>query len=65
MKHIEILAPTEDLGALLMAKRAADDDKRVVMHLRDLLEKMLTLDPARRLTVKEAMAHPFIKGHVT
>jgi serine/threonine protein kinase len=31
-----------------------------VLQLRDLLEKMLVLDPAKRITVKEALSHPFV-----
>lgn len=29
-----------------------------------LLEKMLMLDPAKRISVKEAMAHPFFADDV-
>ena len=32
-----------------------------VIELRKLLEGILCLDPARRLTIKEALNHPFIK----
>ena len=34
----------------------------LVLQLKDLLDKMLTLDPTKRITVKEALSHPFITG---
>lgn len=30
----------------------------------DLLSRMLTWDPSKRITVEEALAHPFLKDHV-
>jgi serine/threonine protein kinase len=33
-----------------------------MMQLRDLLERVLVLDPARRLSVEEGVAHPFFGG---
>ncbi|VDP44454.1 unnamed protein product [Echinostoma caproni] len=33
---------------------------RKVTQFRDLLEKMLVLDPTRRLSLNEALQHPFI-----
>jgi hypothetical protein len=62
VKLADVTRPTEDLGAKLLAKRSADDDKRSVLALRDLLEAMLTLDPAKRISVRDAICHPFIRG---
>lgn len=61
VKLVSVTSPLEDLGAKLSAKRASDDDKRDIAHFKDLLEKMLVLDPAKRIGVREALAHPFIK----
>lgn len=55
-------SPAESIGEKLLAKRSADDDKRSVLALRDLLEAMLALDPKQRISVREAIAHPFIQG---
>lgn len=59
---MDVTAPLEDLGAKLASHRSPDDDRRSLAGLRDLLEKMLVLDPAKRIGVREALAHPFIKG---
>jgi serine/threonine-protein kinase PRP4 len=61
-KAIEVTTATDDLNAKLMAKKAADDDKKTVALLKDLLDKMLVLDPAKRITAKEALSHPFIRN---
>ena len=41
---------------------AGDADKEMssVGHFSDLLDKMLTLNPERRITVREALSHPFL-----
>ena len=38
-----------------------EGDPRQVNNLIDLLEKMMHLDPDKRITAKEALRHPFIK----
>lgn len=40
----------------------SEGDKRQVAQLADLLERMMHLDPEKRITPKEALRHPFIKG---
>ncbi len=39
----------------------SEGDKRQVAQLADLLERMMHLDPEKRITAKEALRHPFIK----
>lgn len=51
-----------DLGSALMSAKSSTDDRKLVMDLRNLLERMFTLDPSKRITPKEALAHPFVKG---
>ena len=36
-------------------------DRRMMSAFRDLLEKMLMLDPERRITPKDALNHPFFR----
>jgi serine/threonine-protein kinase PRP4 len=37
------------------------EEAKKLTQLVDLLDKALILDPARRLTVQQALAHPFLK----
>ncbi|RYG56742.1 hypothetical protein EON66_02140 [archaeon] len=62
VKLVDVTRATQSLSTLLADKRAHDDDKRLVTALGDLLEKMLVFDPAKRITVREAIRHPFIRG---
>jgi serine/threonine-protein kinase PRP4 len=38
-----------------------DSDRKKVAQLADLLEKMMVLDPAKRITPKDALRHPFFE----
>uniref|UniRef100_A0A0D9VY26 non-specific serine/threonine protein kinase n=1 Tax=Leersia perrieri TaxID=77586 RepID=A0A0D9VY26_9ORYZ len=38
------------------------DDPKMVSSFKDLLEKIFVLDPKKRITVSEALSHPFITG---
>ena len=40
----------------------SDDDHKLLATFRDLLEKMFALDPDKRITVSQALNHPFILG---
>lgn len=55
--------PVKDLGAVLAAhdKNLGEAERRKVAQLADLLDKMLHFDPEKRITVSQALAHPFIK----
>ena len=39
-----------------------DDELKMITSFIDLLDKCMTLDPAKRITPKEALVHPFIRG---
>ncbi|BAH92338.1 Os03g0710100, partial [Oryza sativa Japonica Group] len=36
------------------------DDPKMISSFKDLLEKIFVLDPKKRITVPEALSHPFI-----
>lgn len=66
VRKVHIAKPTRDMRARLMpsggAARLGEEETNVLLHFVDLLDKCLSLDPARRITPREALAHPFIRG---
>ncbi|ETW85096.1 hypothetical protein HETIRDRAFT_309361, partial [Heterobasidion irregulare TC 32-1] len=65
IRKVHIAKPTRDLRARLMPAASAqmkDDERKMLTSFIDLLDKCLALDPARRITPKEALVHPFIRG---
>ncbi|GJJ14314.1 hypothetical protein Clacol_008578 [Clathrus columnatus] len=64
-RTLHISKPTRDLRARLGPPPSAklkDDETKMVLSFIDLLDKCLTLDPARRLTPRDALMHPFVRG---
>lgn len=59
---VHVTNRTRELQAILMKAKAASDDRVMVQHLADLLEKIFTLDPAKRISVREALHHPFVSA---
>ncbi len=39
-----------------------EDELKPMLHFVDLLEKCLQLDPAKRITPRDALLHPFVAG---
>ncbi|KAI9920465.1 hypothetical protein PsorP6_015804 [Peronosclerospora sorghi] len=62
LRLFETLKITNDLASNLLAAKSATDDRKLVLELRNLLDRMFTLDPSKRISVKDALAHPFVKG---
>lgn len=67
-KKIHITKPVRDLRTRLQPTAPNPDDaaavaeEKEVLALIDLLDKCLHLDPARRITPRDALVHPFIRG---
>lgn len=58
MGHISI---TRDLQAELVAGQTLNETmSRKVLHLKDLLDKIFVLDPAKRFSPSQAILHPFL-----
>ncbi|KAE9408946.1 kinase-like protein [Gymnopus androsaceus JB14] len=65
VKKVHLSKPVRDLRARLMppaSVKMKDDESKLIMSFIDLLDKCLALDPARRITPREALVHPFIRG---
>ncbi|EPS98350.1 hypothetical protein FOMPIDRAFT_1148904 [Fomitopsis schrenkii] len=65
IRQVHITAPTRELRQRLMppaSVKLKDDEGKLLTSFIDLLDKCLALDPAKRITPKEALVHPFIRG---
>ena len=64
VRKVHIAKPTRDLRARLLSSssKVSDDEQKLILSFIDLLDKCLMLDPARRITPREALLHPFIRG---
>uniref|UniRef100_A0A8C2H5Q7 Serine/threonine-protein kinase PRP4 homolog n=1 Tax=Cyprinus carpio TaxID=7962 RepID=A0A8C2H5Q7_CYPCA len=57
--------PTKDLLAdMIGGQRLPDDQRKKVMQLKDLLDGTLMLDPAKRISINQALQHPFIQEKI-
>jgi serine/threonine-protein kinase PRP4 len=58
------IKPTKTLRDILLVDSASmtDEEQRLVSQFVDFLDKGLNLNPEKRLTVKDALIHPFIYG---
>lgn len=58
--------PVNDLSKRLMptslVKKLKEDESKSLAHFVEMLEWMLSLDPARRPSPKELLNHAFIRG---
>ncbi|XP_016354713.1 serine/threonine-protein kinase PRP4 homolog [Sinocyclocheilus anshuiensis] len=51
--------PTKDLLAdMIGGQRLPEDQRKKVMQLKDLLDGTLMLDPAKRISINQALQHP-------
>lgn len=65
MRKVHISKPARDLRARLMppaSVKLQDEESKMLVSFIDLLDRCLVLDPARRITPREALSHPFVRG---
>jgi serine/threonine-protein kinase PRP4 len=67
IKVLPMSKPVRDLRARLLPSAVAqsrmrDDELKFLLAFVDLLDKCLQLDPAKRITPKEALQHPFLRA---
>jgi serine/threonine-protein kinase PRP4 len=67
VKTVSVIKVQNDLKTRLLsdADRMAPDELRLVTSFVDFLDKSLNLNPEKRLTVKDALIHPFIYGNIS
>lgn len=62
---MSVVKVTRDLQSELVAGQALPPDQlRKVTQLKDMLEKALTIDPAKRISLNNALTHPFIQDKI-
>ncbi|KAJ6988010.1 Serine/threonine-protein kinase PRP4-like [Populus alba x Populus x berolinensis] len=60
MKKIIANIKAKDVGSIISG--SPGEDPKMLANFKDLLEKIFVLDPEKRMTVYQALAHPFITG---
>ncbi|XVE91409.1 hypothetical protein REPUB_Repub01dG0007000 [Reevesia pubescens] len=60
MKRIILNIKPKDISSIIVG--SSGEDLKMVANFKDLLEKIFVLDPEKRMTVTQALAHPFITG---
>lgn len=59
------ISTSRDLHAELVGNQHLPDDQaRKVNQLRDLLDRVLALDSAKRIPLNQALTHPFIHDKI-
>uniref|UniRef100_A0AAR2KAP7 Serine/threonine-protein kinase PRP4 homolog n=1 Tax=Pygocentrus nattereri TaxID=42514 RepID=A0AAR2KAP7_PYGNA len=54
--------PTKDLLTDMVGRqRLPEDQRKKVVQLKDLLDQILVLDPAKRISINQALQHPYIQ----
>lgn len=64
-RSVFIQKATRDLRTRLVppaVAKANDDEAKILLSFVDLLDKCLALDPSKRLSARDALMHPFIRG---
>ncbi|KAI5104006.1 serine/threonine-protein kinase PRP4-like [Silurus meridionalis] len=54
--------PTKDLlNDMVGRQRLPEDQRKKVIQLKDLMDQILVLDPAKRISINQALQHPYIQ----
>lgn len=60
IKRMILNIKPKDISSIIVG--SPGEDPKMVANFKDLLEKIFVLDPEKRMTVTQALAHPFITG---
>ncbi|KAM7276379.1 hypothetical protein ACFE04_018245 [Oxalis oulophora] len=58
IKRMIVNIKPKDLGSIM--ESSLGEDPKMLANFKDILDKIFTLDPDKRMTVSQALAHPFI-----
>ena len=62
VRMMQTVKRKDDIARRIKAGGGTDEASRMSRAFADLLERMLVLDPEKRITPAEALRHPFITG---
>lgn len=65
VRKVHVSKASRDMRTRLMppaSSKTTDEENKLIVSFIDLLDKCLALDPMRRITPREALGHPFIRG---
>eukprot|EP00268_Persea_americana_P010321 TRINITY_DN141_c0_g1_i1.p1 TRINITY_DN141_c0_g1~~TRINITY_DN141_c0_g1_i1.p1 ORF type:complete len:1151 (+),score=273.84 TRINITY_DN141_c0_g1_i1:170-3622(+) len=60
VKRLILNIKPKDMGSLITG--SPGEDPKMLANFKDLLERVFILDPEKRMTVSQALSHPFITG---
>lgn len=56
---------TKDLlNDMVGRQRLPEDQRKKVVQLKDLIDQILVLDPAKRISINQALQHPYIQERI-
>ncbi|KAL0966896.1 hypothetical protein UPYG_G00301520 [Umbra pygmaea] len=62
---LNIINPTKELlSDMVGCQRLPEDQRKKVAQLKDLLDRTLMLDPAKRISINQALQHPYIQEKI-
>jgi serine/threonine-protein kinase PRP4 len=59
-----VVKPTRDLQQELISQHLPEEQLRKANQLKDLLDKVFSVDPSKRISLNHALAHPFIQDKI-
>ncbi|KAI9084931.1 hypothetical protein K1719_033104 [Acacia pycnantha] len=62
IKRLILNIKPKDIGTIIAGSPGEEADRKKLANFKDLLDKIFVLDPEKRLTVSQALGHPFITG---
>ncbi|KAI4368995.1 hypothetical protein MLD38_017490 [Melastoma candidum] len=60
IKRMILNIKPKDIGSII--KGSSGEDPNMLANFKDILDKIFMLDPDKRMTVQQALSHPFITG---